>query len=139
MNKNSFSARVVKALSVAALALVFFAAIPSVSFANEGGGKKLNDEQISVSYLGVNNDNVVFRVQFANPTGDKFWLIIKNDAGETIYRKQFSDVNFVKSVSLQRESSEIHPTFVIRNSANEISRQFSVSNQVTENTIITEL
>lgn len=139
MNNKSFSTRVVKALSVTALALVFFAAIPSVSFAADGGAKKLVDEQVSVQYLGVNNDNVVFRINFANPTGDKFWLIIKNDAGEVIYRKQFSDVNFAKSVSLQRDAAEIHPTFVIRNSANEIARQFAVTNEITEKTIITEL
>jgi hypothetical protein len=131
--------KIVKILSVAALAVVFFAAIPSVSFANEGGSKKLLDDQVSVQYLGVNNDNVVFRVKFANPTADKFWLIIKNDAGDIVYRKQFSDVNFEKSVSLQRDAAEIHPTFVIRNGANEVVRQFSVTNTITENTIITEL
>ena len=140
MNTNSLSARIVKVLSVVAVAVVFLISNPLTSLAN-GGDKKinLNDEQVSVQYVGNNNDYVVFRVQFENPTAEKFWLIIKNDAGDVIYRKQFSDVHFAKSVSLQKEGVDMHPTFVIRNGNSEISRQFAVSSVVTENTVITEL
>lgn len=134
------NSKLVKGLAAAVVALVITIAIPSVSRANDDDrNKKLFEEQVGVQYLGINNDNVVFRVTFANPTAAKFWLIVKNDAGETIYRKQFSDVNFAKSVSIQRDGSEIHPTFVIRNGENEVARQFEVKSTLTENTIITEL
>jgi hypothetical protein len=138
MNTNSLSARIAKVLSIVAVAVVFLS--PLTSLAN-GGDKKinLNDEQVSVQYVGNNNDYVVFRVQFENPTAEKFSLIIKNDAGDVIYRKQFSDAHFAKSVSLQKEGVDMHPTFVIRNANGEISRQFAVSSVVTENTVITEL
>lgn len=140
MNTNSLSTRIVKVLSVVAVAVVFLISNPLASLAN-GGDKKinLNDEQVSVQYVGNNNDYVVFRVQFENPTAEKFWLLIKNDAGDVIYRKQFSDVHFAKSVSLQKEGVDMHPTFVIRNGNSEISRQFAVSSVITENTVITEL
>ncbi|HTI09259.1 MAG TPA: hypothetical protein VL832_11910 [Puia sp.] len=140
MNTNSLSTRIVKVLSVVAVAVVFIISNPLASLAN-GGDKKinLNDEQVSVQYVGNNNDYVVFRVQFENPTAEKFWLLIKNDAGDVIYRKQFSDVHFAKSVSLQKEGVDMHPTFVIRNGNSEISRQFAVSSVITENTVITEL
>ncbi|HWK07351.1 MAG TPA: hypothetical protein VNS58_27150 [Puia sp.] len=141
MNTKSLSTRVVKALSVAAVAVVLLVSNPLTSLANGGNNKKitLNDDQISVSFVGTNNDYVVFRIAFENPTVEKFWLIVKNDAGDVIYRKQFSDAHFAKSVSLQKEDADMHPTFIIRNGNSEVSRQFAVTRTITENTVITEL
>src|ERR1700720_1479094 len=134
MNINSFNTRVVKALSVAVVAVVFFVSNPLTSLANGGGNKKsLTDEQVSVQYVGTNNDYIVFRVQFENPTAEKFSLIIKNDAGDVVYRKQFSDVHFAKTVSLQKQDADMHPTFIVRNGDSEIVRQFAVTSTLTEN------
>ena len=140
MNTNFVSTRVVKAITVAVAAIVLFVSNPLTSQAN--GGKKtaiLNDEQVNVTYVGTNDNSVVFRVELENPTAAKFWLIIKNDNGEVVYRKQFSDAHFVKSVYFQKEEADIHPTFVIRNGENEIVRQFAVNRTVTENTVVTRL
>jgi len=141
MNTNSFGTRVVKALSVAVVALVFFISNPLTSLANGDHNKKsgLTDGQVAVTYVGTDNNSVVFRVEFDNPTAEKFWLIIKNDAGEVVYRKQFSDAHFSKSVFFQKEESDINPTFVIRNGDSEIARQFAVTRTVTENTVVTKL
>jgi len=141
MNSNSISTRVVKALSVAAVAVVLVVSNPLGTLANGGHEKKLglNEEQVSVQYVGSNDNSVVFRVEFENPTSSKFWLIIKNDAGDVIYRKQYNDAHFAKSISFQKDEAEIHPTFVIRNGENEIVRQFAVTRTVTENTVVTKL
>ncbi len=141
MNTKSVSTRVVKALSIAVVAIAIFVSNPLSSFANGGYNKKitLTDEQVTVQYIGTNNDYIVFHVSFENPTAEKFWLVIKNDAGDVIYRKQFSDVHFAKNVSLQKEEADMHPTFVIRNGNSEVSRQFAVTRTLTENTVITEL
>jgi len=135
------SNHVVKTLTAAALAVVFFVSNPLASLANDGSKKaaKLSDEQVTVQYIGSTAGQVAFRVEFENPTAEKFWLIIKNDAGDVVYRKQFSDVHFSKSVYVQKEEADIRPTFVIRNSANEIVRQFAVTSTVTESTVVTKL
>jgi hypothetical protein len=141
MNTN-LSTRVVKAITVAVAAIVLFISNPLTSQASGGNHKKtatLNDEQVNVQYVGTSNNSVVFRVEFENPTAAKFWLIIKNDAGEVVYRKQFNDAHFAKSVYFQQEESDIHPTFVIRNGENEVVRQFAVNRTVTENTVVTRL
>lgn len=133
--------RVAKAIAVAAVAAVFSISNPIVSLAN--GGKndksKLSDEQVNVQYVGANDRHVVFHVNFENPTGEKFWLIIRNDAGDVVYRKQFTDTHFSKSVYFENEQSEIRPTFIIRNNSNEIVRQYAVTKTITENTIVTKL
>jgi len=128
---------VVKTLTAAAVAVVLFT---SNTYANDGGKKAgLNDDQVNVQYIGSNDNQVAFRLEFENPTAEKFWLIIKNDAGDVVYRKQFSDVHFSKSVYVLKEESEIRPTFIIRNSAGDIVRQFAVTSQITENTVVTKL
>ena len=136
-----FNSRVVKAISVAAVAAVIFISNPLASLAN--GGKndkaKLNDEQVTVQYVGANDQHVVFHVDFQNPTNEKFWLIIRNDAGDVVYRKQFSDAHFSKSIYFENDQTEIRPTFIIRNSANEIVRQFAVTRTITEQTVVTKL
>ena len=141
MNTN-LNSRVAKAISVAAVAAVFFLSNPIASLANEGGKNdkaKLNDEQVTVQYVGANEQHLVFHVDFQNPTGEKFWLIIRNDAGDVVYRKQFSDAHFSKSIYFENEGAEIRPTFIIRNGANEITRQFSVTKTITEQTVVTKL
>ena len=139
--KNNAISRFTKTITVAAFAAAIFISSPIASLAN--GGKndkaKLNDEQVTVQYVGANDQHVVFHINFENPTGEKFWLIIKNDAGDVVYRKQFSDAHFSKSVYFENEQSEIRPTFIIRNSANEISRQYAVTKTLTENTVVTKL
>ncbi|MDO6434957.1 hypothetical protein Q4E93_30365 [Flavitalea sp. BT771] len=138
---NKLNSRVVKAISVAAVAAVIFISNPLASLAN--GGKndkaKLNDEQVTVQYVGANDQHVVFHVDFQNPTNEKFWLIIRNDAGDVVYRKQFSDAHFSKSIYFENDQTEIRPTFIIRNSANEIVRQFAVTRTITEQTVVTKL
>ena len=139
--KNNAISRFTKTITVAAFAAAIFISNPIAGLAN--GGKndkaKLNDEQVTVQYVGANDQHVVFHINFENPTGEKFWLIIKNDAGDVVYRKQFSDAHFSKSVYFENEQSEIRPTFIIRNSANEISRQYAVTKTLTENTVVTKL
>jgi hypothetical protein len=131
---------VVKTLAAVVVAVVFTVSNPLTSLANDGNknaGPK--DDQVSVQYVGSSENQVVFHVEFQNPTAEKFWLIIKNDAGDVVYRKQFSDAHFSKSIYVVKEDTDIRPTFIIRNSNNEIVRQFAVSSVVTENTVVTKL
>ena len=131
---------VAKAIAVALTALVVIVSNPLASQAN-GGSKKvtLNDDQVSVKYVGTTDNKVVFQVAFENPTGEKFSLIIKNDNGDIVYHQQFNETHFAKNVYFENTESDIAPTFVIRNANNEIVRQFRVVKTVTENTTVTSL
>ncbi len=144
MNTHSLSTRLVKGIAVALTAVVVLVSNPLASRANGGGinSKKtsLTEEQVSVKYQGTNDNNIIFKVQFENPTAEKFWLIIKNDNGDVVYHQQFSDVHFAKTVFFQNTESQIQPTFVIRSSNNsEVVRSFQVSKTLTENTVVTKL
>jgi hypothetical protein len=111
--------------------------------ANEGGSKKTSsptEAQVSVKYQGTTENNIIFKVEFENPTSEKFSLIIKNDNGDVVYHQQFTDAHFSKSVFFQNTDAQIHPTFIIRTgNNNEIVRQFEVNRTLTESTVVTRL
>ena len=132
--------KVVKAIAVALTSIVLLSN-PFTSKANGGNGKtSLTEEQVSVKYQGTSDNNIIFKVEFDNPTAEKFSLIIKNDNGDVVYHQQFTDAHFAKSVFFQNTDSEIRPTFIIRSANNnEIVRQFSVNKTLTENTVVTRL
>jgi len=85
------------------------------------------EKQVSVEYTGYNDNSVVFRVAFENPTAQKFSLIIKNEAGDVLYQGSYSDKNFSKAVHLLKEDSEMNPTFIVRVGSQRIERTFKVN------------
>ena len=133
----------VKVIVAALASVVILISNPLTSKANGGGNEKKNspvEAQVSVSYQGTTDNHLVFKVEFENPTAQKFWLIIKNDNGDIIYHHQFSDTKFAKNVCFENTDTEIQPTFVIRTSDNvDVVRQFQVSKAITENTVVTSL
>ena len=134
---------VVKAFAVASAALVILVSNPLASHANGGDNNTKKtafaDDQVTVKYVGTTENNIVFQVQFENPTGEKFSLIIKNDNGDVVFHQAFNETHFSKNVYFENTDSDIQPTFIIRNANNEIVRQFRVVKTVTENTTVTTL
>ena len=134
---------VAKSIAAALVAVVILISNPLTSKANGGdNAKKASpaEAQVSVSYQGTSDNHIIFKVEFENPTAQKFWLIIKNDNGDVVYHHQFSDTKFSKNVCFENTDTEIQPTFVIRTSDNtEIVRQFQVNKTIVENTVVTSL
>ncbi|HET6252777.1 MAG TPA: hypothetical protein VFE32_01820 [Puia sp.] len=129
----------VKFFTVALTAVLFLFGSPLTSKANGGGSKKnstITEAQVSVTYQGVADNSLVFKVDYENPTGGKFWLIIKNDNGDVVYHQQFSDAHFSKTIFFQNTDTEINPTFVIHTGSNDIVRQFQVNKIITETTVV---
>ena len=142
MNTNTKN-HTVKVIAAALTAVVLLFGSPLTSKANGGGAKKSSapaEAQVSVTYQGVSDNSLVFKVDFENPTSEKFWLIIKNDNGDIVYHQQYSGAHFSKSVFFENTDSQINPTFVIRTAGNtDIVRQFQVSKILTETTLVTGL
>jgi hypothetical protein len=141
MNTNTKN-HAVKVIAVALTAVMFLFGSPLTSKANGGGSKKnstITDAQVSVTYQGVTNNSLVFKVDYENTTGGKFWLVIKDDNGDVAFQQQFSDAHFSKTIFFQDTDTQINPTFVIRNGNNEIVRQFQVNKIITETTVVTGL
>jgi hypothetical protein len=97
------------------------------------------EKQVTVKFVGVTDNNLVFHLEFENKTGEKFYLIVKNDAGDIVYQNSYNDVHFVKNIRIPKEESVMQPTFVIRTSTEQVERKFSVNVKVSENFVVTSL
>jgi hypothetical protein len=131
-----------KAIAIALTAAMFLFGSPLTTKANGGGSKKtstITESQVSITYQGVSDNSLVFKVDYENLSGEKFWLIIKNDNGDIIYHQQFSDAHFSKTIYFQNTDTEIAPTFIVRANNNDIVRQFQVNKIITETTVVTGL
>jgi hypothetical protein len=141
MNTNKKN-HALKVIAVALTAVLFVFGSPLTSKANGGGSKKsspITEAQVSVTYQGVSDNSLVFKVDYDNSANEKFWLIIKNDNGDVVYHQQFSDAHFSKTIYFQNTDTEITPTFIIRANNNDIVRQFQVNKIITETTVVTGL
>lgn len=97
------------------------------------------DKQVTVNYVGVYENSLIFHLEFENKTGEKFWLIVKNDAGDVVYEHAYNDIHFAKNIRINKEENEMHPTFVIRTTNDQVESKFSVENKVSENVVVTKL
>jgi|SRR5450631_695231 len=98
-----------------------------------------NEKNVTVNFLGASDNNLIFHLEFENKSGEKFWLIIKNDAGDVVYQQSFTDLHFARNIRIIKEDSEMNPTFVIRTSTEQVERKFSVKNKVSETLVVTSL
>jgi len=140
--KNSNS--VLKTIAVAATAAVLFAGSPISSFANTVSEKNKTvnygpESAVNVQYIGADEKMFEFKVEFENPSAQKFTLIVKNDDGTVIYSKEYSDVHFAKTIHLMKEGMDaqnIYPTFAISVGTRLVQRSFSIEKKLTENVIV---
>ena len=95
------------------------------------------DKNVNVTFVGATDNSLVFHLEFENKTGEKFYLIVKNDAGDIVYQASYNDVHFEKNIRIVKEDSEIHPTFVIRTANEQVERKLSVSRKTSENFVVT--
>ncbi|SIS58241.1 hypothetical protein SAMN05421788_10166 [Filimonas lacunae] len=139
-NVRSAVARFSFTTLVVALLLV---CAPFLSKANANNEKEvlLTEKQVSIQYAGYNDNSVVFRVKFENPTAQKFSLIIKNEAGDVLFQGKYSDTAFNKAVHILKEEAEMNPTFIIRVGNQKVEQTFSVSSNtdVVEDVVVTRI
>jgi hypothetical protein len=97
------------------------------------------EKLVTVSYVGATESSFIFHVSFDNRSGEKFWLIVKNDAGDVVYEQAYKDSHFDKAILIPKESDAITPSFVIRTANTSVERKFVVNRQLSENVVVTTL
>lgn len=127
---------------VTGISVVAVLVSPFVSKANTGIDSVAEKEKQSyVQYLGTSESSIWFNVKYANPTGEKFYLVIKNEDGDVLYQSSFTDVNFSRKIKLLIEEQDINPTFIIRKGSEQVAQSFQVNSatRVTEHVVVTKL
>jgi hypothetical protein len=139
MNNNTFVSKV----KTAALSLVFAASLSSVSFAkgttnNAPVKETSNAKTFNVNYIGAVEDGYIFNIKYDNLTSNDFDLAIKDETGEIIYQRSFSDKNFNRKFQLSK--SLIKAVFILRPAhANEQSVEVAIQSRTTEDVVISRM
>ena len=95
---------------------------------------------MSVIYTGSNSKTVAFHLTYENVKGEKFSLVIKNEAGDVVYEDTFSDVHFDRNIFIDVTENRINPTFILRTDSQELVRSVSVNKRgVVEGQAVTRL
>jgi len=133
-----------KSVVAAATVALLFVSNPLTSMAGTVKGKvktttAVVNDQADVQYAGAEEGAYLFRVEFNNPSAQKFSLIIKNEEGIIVYNEKFTEVNFDKTFHLPYDGTDIQPTFIIRTVNGDVKRSFYVSRKVVENYQVTKL
>lgn len=100
-----------------------------------------NGKKSYVKYLGTENGDVWFSVNYANPAGEKFTLIVKNEEGDILYEGTFNNQQFAKKIKLVLDEQDALPTFVIKTPSRQFAQSFQVNadTRLVENVVVTKL
>lgn len=139
MNNNT----VISKIKFATTALFFAALFSTGSHAKAADNntpvkETASAKNFNVKYVGAAEEGYIFSVKYDNLSAASFDLIIKDETGETLYQRSFSDKNFSKKFQLDK--SLIKAVFVIRsNNATEQSLEVAIQSHTTEDVVISRL
>src|SRR5580704_19245772 len=95
------------------------------------------DKNAEVTYVGTQEDVILFNVSVANPNGNKFSIIVTDNEGNQLFEEVYNDRKFDKRFRLPKsETGKL--TFVIRNfkDASDDVHSFEVSDRIVEDVVV---
>jgi hypothetical protein len=84
---------------------------------------------VNVTYVGSQDGNYIFDVQFDNNAGDTYYVAVVDDAGNTLYKGLYTDKKFDKKFKLPSGDEINSVSFVIRNLKSNNSFTYAVAAQ----------
>lgn len=66
-----------------------------------------------VEFISSGDTGTILSVQYKNELKQKFTLLIRDEAGNTVYRKEYNAENFAKTFQLVNENSENNPNLTM--------------------------
>lgn len=109
---------------------IFAVAIAAVSIPATAGITSVDpvEKAASVTYIGAENQTLLFNVKYKNVNAAKFFVTVKDEDGVTLYQGAFTDSAFDKKFSLPKtESGKV--IFTISNKKNNYSESFEISTE----------
>lgn len=123
----------------------------NVATAKDNGKKdakieKSNEDSkgANVTYVGETTDSgIVFDVNYANPTGQRFLLVLTNTQGEVLFDQSFKGSDFHKTIMIKKDS-DVSGTvkFSVRSNGSEVySKAFQIDTEakVVRNVVVTPI
>lgn len=112
---------------VLALAIVLCSSVKSFASANTPDSTA---KAADITYKGLRDQYLVFKVDYKNELAQPFQLVIKNDLNEVLYRKTFDERPLNTDVLLSEVPENCKLTFVIVSNKKDYSQSFSINTKV---------
>jgi hypothetical protein len=84
-----------------------------------------SNEEVSVRYVGTEDDMMVYSVQFSNPSGTKYHLAISDNTGAVLFRDVFQVKQFDKKFKIPKEHTQLD--FVVMHAGDKRRRKITVN------------
>jgi hypothetical protein len=120
---NMTAARILASMFLSAL--FFFHAGATSAQSHTGNPADVNP--VNVTYIGSQDGNYVFDVQFDNNSGDTYYVAVVDDAGNTLFKGLYSDKKFDKKFKLPPGEEINSVSFVIRNVRSNAAYTYAVN------------
>ena len=121
-------------ITLARVAATLF--LSGLFFLNAGATKAQSSKEnpttanpVNVTYVGSQDGNYIFDVQFDNNAGDTYYVAVVDDAGNTLYKGLYADKKFDKKFKLPAGDEINSVSFVIRNLKSNNSFTYAVAAQ----------
>lgn len=135
-----------KTYSISAIATRLFASLILFAGTFASASAQVNVHEVdpskgaTVKYLGVQDDLLVFHVQYENPNAAKFNVTIKDFDGTTLYNDNFSDRKFDKKFKLPKsEGNKINFIIAERKGTNQQAFEVNTNVRVVEDVVVTRI
>jgi hypothetical protein len=93
---------------------LFLLSVAAANAQSTTSGAGPTDNATMVKYLGTQDDMIVFNVAYDNPQGSKFLVTIKDQDGNQLYQRFYSDKSFYKQFKLPKTDKD-KVVFIFRN------------------------
>ena len=135
MESRSFFSAARKSVMVIAIAVITIPAIAGASLQVDPV-----EDEVTVKYLGTDEQSLIFNVKYANADASKFFVIIRDADGTTLYQNSFTDISFEKRFSLPKiESSKL--VFIIIDKKSNYNKTFVITTKtrLVEDVLVTRI
>jgi hypothetical protein len=121
MESRSFFSAARKSVMAIAIAVITIPVIAGTSLQVDPV-----EDEVTVRYLGTDEQSLIFNVKYANADASKFFVTIRDADGTTLYQNSFTDISFNKRFSLPKtESNKL--VFIISDKQSNYNETFEIT------------
>ena len=123
-------------------ALFVVLSIAGLTYGKAYGQSINSNSKPSIQYVGKVNDQLVFQVDYDNPTNDIVNVLIKDEDGNVLYTDRFKEKRLTKKFKVNTAGyGDVRLTFVISTDKDKTSQVFQVNTntRVIDDVVVTNL
>lgn len=127
MKKHFLSAIGKKAFTLAAFVIIFCSSAKTYALSDTSAGVA---KPSYITYQGLKDNYLVFKVDYKNELAKPFQLVIKNEHNDILYKKMFDAKPFSTDILLTEVPDNSKLTFSIETGKNNFSQSFTIDTEV---------